>query len=149
MNAGEESSFSDAEEKPQDVDAGCARREPDEHGDDPPTDHDPRDPDPGSHSMQQDITGNFKQHVAQKENTDGKSECGGIHVEFLTKPLTGERNAGPVEVSNDVPQHQYRHQSPEYFALCSDGNIGQSVIYFSDQEFLLWRLAAWPYRCGA
>ena len=102
----------DAEDKAQHVE----RR-----GNQPPRDHDPRDPDPGADPVQQQVARHFEQEVADEEH------AGAGPIDGLTEPEVGEHleprepDVHPVQVRDDVTEHQEGEQPPGHLAV---GGVG-------------------------
>src|SRR5260370_13331652 len=77
-----------------------------------PANQDPGDPDSRSDLVQQEIAGNLKQEIAEKENSHQQSELLARDGQFLVHRQRGKPNVDPVEIGNDVQQKKIR-DNPE------------------------------------
>src|SRR5262249_51237960 len=92
-HAGKETGFCCAEQKADDQKAGGPCDQGHETGNDPPGDHDPRDPDPCADLFQDQIAWDLEQEVAEEKDAGAPAIEIGAEAEIL---VHGERSNGNV-----------------------------------------------------
>jgi hypothetical protein len=108
----EEPRLGDPQKEPENVERRLA---PDEHrarGDEPPEDHDARDPDPGPHPLEDEVRGDLEQEVADEEHAGADSIHGIAEAEILLHLELREPDVHPIEVREDVAEEERGKKAP-------------------------------------
>ena len=105
----EKAGFGGAEQEAQDIETDRALHECHGAGDDPPGEHDPGNPDPCPDAMQDEIRRDLKQEVADEEyaGAESKRRCG--KPDILVHRQRGKTDIDPVQVRDEIEQHDERH----------------------------------------
>ncbi|MNV36341.1 hypothetical protein D3C71_1278140 [compost metagenome] len=86
-------------------------------GNDPPRNHDPRDPDPGPYLVQDDVAGNLENEIADEENAGAQPIHRFAELKLLQHLQLGEPHIDAVQIGHDIADHQQRYQPPAHLAI--------------------------------
>ena len=96
-----------------------------EGGDDAPTDHDAADPESGPGAVKDDVAGDFKEEVAQKENAGAHGEDGVGKPGDVMHGQFGEADIDSVDVGQDVAGEKNGNQPEGDLAVDGGGRHGE------------------------
>ena len=109
-NPGEEPGLGKAQQHAHEVEAVFAGNERHGAGQDSPADHDASDPFAGAELFQEQVGGNLKDEIREEEDAGAEPERGLRQAEVLAHGERGEAHVHPVQVGDEVAQHQERHE---------------------------------------
>ena len=84
--------------------------------DDPPGEHDPGNPHPRPDPVQDEVRRDLEQKVADEEYPGGEPECRRGKPEILVHGQGGESDVDPVQVGDEIEQHDERHDPARQLA---------------------------------
>ncbi|MCY1524754.1 hypothetical protein D9M68_597020 [compost metagenome] len=123
-HAGIETRFGQAQQEAQDVEAGRRLDEHEHARQDPPRNHDARDPDAGAQPVHEQVARHFEKEIANEEHTGAQAEHGFAEPQVLRHLQFGEAHVDAIEVGDHVAEHQERHQPPEHLGVGARGFAG-------------------------
>ena len=114
---GKETGFSDANQKTQQVEAhgrfdkhhGCRQQAP--------SHHDPGNPAPGAEFVQRDIAGDLEHQVTDEEHPGPQPVDRFTELQVIEHLQLGEADIDPVQISDQVTDHQQRNDPPRGFTV--------------------------------
>jgi hypothetical protein len=92
----------DAEDDPRRVERRDVRDEHRRHRHEPPHDHDPRDPQPRAHALEQQVARNLEDAVAEEEQSGADPVRGVAQMQVALQRVRGEPDVDAVDVGDDV-----------------------------------------------
>ena len=110
-HAGEEAGLRDAEQEADDVEAQRPLHEHRAGRDDPPRDHDARDPLARAEAVQREVAGHLEDEVGEEEDAGAEAVDRSGEAEVGLQLVLGEGDVHPVEVGDDVEAQQDGHES--------------------------------------
>ncbi len=108
---GKESGLGYAEQQTDDVEAEHAGHQRLRARDDAPGEHDAGDPAPRTEAVEQQIAGHFEEKIGDKEHAGRAAERGGRKAQILAHGGAGETDIHPVEIGDEIAEHQKRHDT--------------------------------------
>jgi hypothetical protein len=117
------SGFRDPEQEAQEIEAGLAgnRRHGGRHR--APADHDARDPDACTETLQREIARHFEKDIADEENADAKAEDLGREAEIVIHGERGKADIDAVEKIDRIGRAKKRNEADSRF---TNGAVGRS-----------------------
>ena len=109
-HAREEARLGGAEQEAHDVEARRPLHERGAGGDDPPGEHDPRDPLARAELVQREVARDLEEEVRDEEDARAEAVDRAGEAEVGLELVLGERDVHPVEVGDDVEDQERRHQ---------------------------------------
>ncbi len=119
--AGKEAGLGGAQQETQAVEAVRADREQGGHRDQPPADHDPRQPAPRAELVQCDVAGHLEQAVAGGQDADAEAELRRRQPHVLDHGEAGEADIVAVDEIDDVGEAEQRQDAP--------GDLGEHHLF--------------------
>src|SRR5215467_7038944 len=110
-DAGKKSRLGQPEQKSHRIKFPFSRHEAHPDGEDPPGKHDSRDPFARAPALDNQSAGDFKQEVADEEDSRSETEGRFAETQFFFHPKLCETDVDPVDESNDVKKEQVRHDA--------------------------------------
>ena len=77
-------------------------------GDQPPGEHDARDPTPGAEALQQQIGRHFEQEISDEEQSGAKSERRVVQAQGLVHLQLGEADIDAIQKGDEIANDQER-----------------------------------------
>ena len=112
----EEASFSNTQQEAQDVELGCAGNPSEQKGDDAPCHHDTGEPFACAKFVQREIARHFKNDIADKEDTGGKTELSCCQRKVGSHPVrTSKGNCGAIQEVDEEHQRDEGNQPDRNF----------------------------------
>ena len=108
---GKKPASADAEQEAHDVEAQRALHEHRAGRDDPPGDHDARDPLARAEPVQREVAGDLEEEVGDEEHAGAEAVDGAREAEVGLELVLGEGDVHPVQVGDDVEAQQDGHES--------------------------------------
>jgi hypothetical protein len=81
-----------------------------------PDDQDPCNPDTGADPVQQQIAGDLKKEIAEKEDPADQSELLAGNPQLLIHGQRGKVNVGAIQMAREIKQKNIRNDSQTYFS---------------------------------
>jgi hypothetical protein len=110
-DAGEEARFGDAQQKAHHVETGLAIDKSHGGGDEPPADHDARDPDGRAESLERQIARDLEQDIADEKDAGAGPEHRGRETEVLVHGERGEPDIHPIEEIHRIAEAKKRDET--------------------------------------
>ena len=104
--------FGQAQQEADAIEAPVVPNEGSQAGDDAPGEQDAGDPFARANSVQDEVAGDFREEVADKEHTCTKSEHGFGEVERVLHRQLGEAHVHAIEIGAEIAEHEHRGQAP-------------------------------------
>ena len=101
-----------AEQEAEEVEAARPADEHRRRGNQAPADHDPGDPPPRAHAVEDHVARHFEEAVAQEQDAGAPAELGRGQPDLLVHRQGGEPYVVAVEVVEDIGEDQDRQQTP-------------------------------------
>jgi hypothetical protein len=98
--------------KPYDVEAGRPFDEGHRRGNDAPRDHHAGYPQSRADLVKNDVGGHFEHEVAPEEDAGAEAEHRGGEAQVRLHRERREADVDPVDISDEVQQHDERHDAP-------------------------------------
>lgn len=89
----------------------------------PPTDHDSRDPETSPEAMKEDVARHLKKEITEKKDTCSRGEDGIGEPRFVMHGEFGEADIDAVEIGQHVAEKKEGDEAERYFAV--GGRIGE------------------------
>ena len=110
-HAGEEAGLRHAQQEAHGVEAHGAGHEQRAGRDDPPRDHDARDPLARAELVQREVAGDLEEEVGDEEDAGAEAVDGAGEAEVGLEPVLGEGHVHPIQVGDDVEAQQDRYEA--------------------------------------
>jgi hypothetical protein len=123
-DAGEETGFGDAEQKPHNVELHRRTDKCRASRNQAPSDENSREPFARAPSFDEECTGNFQREIAEEEDADAQAEDFVGELQVAGHAQLGEADIGPVEISHQIKKDHQRHDAPGDFASQHSGPGG-------------------------
>jgi hypothetical protein len=138
-DAWKKAGFGHAEKEAEDIEGGGAMAEGHDGGDDSPADHDAGDPESGAGAVEDDVSGDFEEEVAEKENAGAGSENGIGEPGNVVHGQFGEANVDAVDVGEDVTGEENGDESEGDLAVDEGGGHEGSWMKIKTK----WNMGYW------
>ena len=122
-DAGEEPGLGHAEQQPHAVEAGFAHDEGLRPGDDAPGHHDAGNPAARAEAVQRQIARHLEEEIGDEENARRTPEGRGGEPQILRHRGPGKADVHPVQIGNEITDHQERHEPPADLGHGSGFNV--------------------------
>ncbi|MCY1514944.1 hypothetical protein D9M68_495120 [compost metagenome] len=124
-HARRETGFGQPQQKAQAVEGGFVAGE--HHGgrDQAPGNHDPAEPDPGTHAVQDQVARHFEQRVTDEKDASAQGEGGVAEADIGHQGGLGEAHVGAVDHRQGEHQGEKREDAP---AALADGAVDARVV---------------------
>src|SRR5436305_13197381 len=130
---GEEAGLGKTEQEPYGHEAVRADREGGTTRDDPPSDHDPRDPDPRADLFENEIARHLEKDIAPEERARSHTVPGRVEPDILVHRKRGEADIDAVEIAKEIGQDRKGQDAQIDIAHCGlfDGSkhtLNQTIL---------------------
>ena len=115
-HAGEEAGLGHAQQEAHGVEAQRAGHEQRAGRDDPPRDHDARDPLARPEAVQREVAGDLEEEAGDEEDAGAEPVDGAREAEVGLEPVLSEGDVDPIQVGDDVEAQQDRHEADGHLA---------------------------------